>query len=541
MRHNLLIVDDEELIRQGLRARILYLNIKANEIYEAKSGAGAIEITETYPVDIVITDIRMPDMDGLTLIRELKKSGKNMKFIILSGYAEFSYATTAIRLGVNAYLLKPLSNEELKKTFDKLYQKMAEESQIKNALWMQKKMGREKSEYDMEKRLNSLLLDSSDAISGVKSLAKTCQIDSSEIDTDTFLTLGAIHINSETYDNAAFRQIDHDLICFSIRNVFREIKASCRKQIVNSLSDKNRLYAFFFMKNPEKLRNEVEHIFVQMHAVLEKRMGIYLTMGIGRTVHSIDQTLAQESEGALRQRIIYGNSNLYFYEDIGIFSEKNFPVSQVQVLSSYLEKNEIHKIKQLLREIFSEDLLHKYGMPYVRIMWVRILNVILQYYEKKERDASSMEKLLMSFDLPNQIESIPEIRQRIIDIIMDCVHEEMISDLDARSKISMAVAYISEHYSEDLAITDLATRYGMSANYFSSVFKTETSESPVNYITDLRMKRAQELLKDTTLSVADIARRVGYEDSQYFFRVFKKHTGVTPLSFREKTNGRLFR
>jgi YesN/AraC family two-component response regulator len=139
MRHNLLIVDDEELIRQGLRARILYLNIKANEIYEAKSGAGAIEITETYPVDIVITDIRMPDMDGLTLIRELKKSGKNMKFIILSGYAEFSYATTAIRLGVNAYLLKPLSNEELKKTFDKLYQKMAEESQIKNALWMQKR------------------------------------------------------------------------------------------------------------------------------------------------------------------------------------------------------------------------------------------------------------------------------------------------------------------------------------------------------------------------------------------------------------------
>lgn len=132
--------------------------------------------------------------------------------------------------------------------------------------------------------------------------------------------------------------------------------------------------------------------------------------------------------------------------------------------------------------------MRKYGTPYLRIMWVRILNVILKHYDKK-RKASSMEKLLMSFNLPDQIQSASEIQQRITDIIMECVRAEAVNDMNARSKIQMAVRYIQEHYSEDIAINDLAMSYGMSPNYFSSVFKAETSQSAVNYITELKVKK----------------------------------------------------
>ena len=118
MRHNILIVDDEQLIRQGLRARIEYLGIDVDEMFEADNGLMALGIQDAHPIDLVITDICMPDMDGLELIQQMQKKNNQIQFIVLSGYAEFSYAETAIRLGVKAYLLKPVSNDDLKEAFD---------------------------------------------------------------------------------------------------------------------------------------------------------------------------------------------------------------------------------------------------------------------------------------------------------------------------------------------------------------------------------------------------------------------------------------
>ena len=157
MRHNVLIVDDEQLIRQGLRARIEYLGIDVDEIFEADNGLMALGIQDEHPIDLVITDIRMPDMDGLELIQEMQKKNNQIKFIVLSGYAEFSYAETAIRLGVKAYLLKPVSNDDLKDAFDKAYQEMEQTASIRQEVLMKKRMDREKHVYQQEKALECTL------------------------------------------------------------------------------------------------------------------------------------------------------------------------------------------------------------------------------------------------------------------------------------------------------------------------------------------------------------------------------------------------
>lgn len=157
MRHNILIVDDEELIRQGLKARLEYLGIDVDEIFEASNGMEALEVVKNHIVDIAVTDIRMPDMDGLTLIQEMKKIQKNIQFVVLSGYAEFSYAEKAIRLDVKAYLLKPVSSEELKNTFQRLYADMKNHMKIQNAVRMKRQLDREKQEYLLEKEMNTFL------------------------------------------------------------------------------------------------------------------------------------------------------------------------------------------------------------------------------------------------------------------------------------------------------------------------------------------------------------------------------------------------
>ena len=242
-----------------------------------------------------------------------------------------------------------------------------------------------------------------------------------------------------------------------------------------------------------------------------------------------------EARQALKQRIIYGKANIYFYEDIRILGEQEFPVSQLHLLEQYIEHNEIFKVKNLVQEIFSEELVKKYGSAYLRIMWIRILNLLLHHYERRGRNAAEIEKMLQNYNLLDRIQSLQEIRQKIIEMVMECVSTESVADANARSKIQMAIGYIQEHFAENLTVNVLAEHYGMSPNYFSSMFKKEMSRSAVNYITELRINQARELLYHSELSVVDISKKVGYEDSQYFFRVFKKYLGMTPLQYREES------
>lgn len=533
MRHNVLIVDDEQLIRQGLKARMEYLNIEADEIFEADNGLRALKVLDEHPIDLVITDIRMPDMDGLTLIQEMQKREKNIQFIVLSGYAEFSYAETAIRLGVKAYLLKPVSNEELKDAIEKVYSEMEQHASVRQEIQQKKRMTLEKHAYYQEKEINALFAEQNSGVIEHERLCEICGVEDREQIKEQQFYLAIIKINKETFEHQRFRQMDYELVRFAIRNIFGDIETQCGKQIVNSLSNQNQLYAIFCMNNPKKLRMEIDRMFLRMRSVLEKKMDIYTTVGISRCTQSVSGKAASEARHALKQYVIYGKGNIYFYEDVKILTEEEFPVSQLHMLGQYMERNEIYKVKNLVQEMFSEELVKKYGSAYLRIMWIRIMNILLHHYERRGRTAAEVEKILQSYNLPDQIQSLEEIRQRILEMAMECVRTENVADADARSKIQMAVGYIQEHFGENLTVNDLAEHYGMSSNYFSSMFKKEMNQSAINYITELRINKARELLEHSQLSVVDISKKVGYEDSQYFFRVFKKSVGMTPLRYRQ--------
>ena len=537
MRHNILIVDDEQLIRQGLRARIEYLGIDVDEIFEAENGLMALRLQEEHPIDVVITDIRMPDMDGLELIQEMQKKNNQIKFVVLSGYAEFSYAETAIRLGVKAYLLKPVSNDDLKAAFDKAYKEMEQTASVRQEVQMKKRMDREKQVYQQEKALNALFSSQEAGAVTREQLCKLCGYDEKMWagGAESVLYLAILHINKESFEHQRFRPVDHELVRFMIRNIFEEIQAPCEKLLVNSLSDTRQMYGIFIGDDKKKLRMEVERIYLRMRSVLEKKMGIYLTIGVGQYRSQLEGKETSEARQALKQRIIYGKANIYFYEDIRILGEQEFPVSQLHLLEQYIEHNEIFKVKNLVQEIFSEELVKKYGSAYLRIMWIRILNLLLHHYERRGRNAAEIEKMLQNYNLLDRIQSLQEIRQKIIEMVMECVSTESVADANARSKIQMAIGYIQEHFAENLTVNVLAEHYGMSPNYFSSMFKKEMSRSAVNYITELRINQARELLYHSELSVVDISKKVGYEDSQYFFRVFKKYLGMTPLQYREES------
>lgn len=527
--YKVLIVDDEQLIRSGMIARFQYLNFKFERIREAASGVEALALLEKEPADIVITDIKMPDMDGMTLIREAKEKYPGTQFVILSGYAEFEYAETAIELGVKSYLLKPISDDELKRVMRKLFETLEKER-----IFRKHQLETEQKGWLQEKAVNHLWQDNAAFLTEEEAaqLKSTCpELWKKEKGS---LYLVVINIDAKSYEGKKFRHEDIELIRFSVQNVFEEMRSGCWKLIVSNLANPNQLYAMFGRGKVSELRREIERMFLRIQVLFEEKMEIYLTFGVSRPTDFPDKTCVKEAGEALRQRMISGSSNLYFYEDLQVLQSVVFPSVELKMLSQYLERRDMENVYVLLEEILAEDRVQKSGIRYVRMIWIRILNLLLRSCSSLPERKETLTEVLKSFSLVDEAADIESLKKRYLALAEDCMKSGGMAQGNARSRILRAIEYLEAHYNEDIAINELAERYGMSPNYFSSLFKKEKQQSTVNYLIELRIRKAGDYLEHTEMSVADIARTVGYEDSQYFFRVFKKATGQTPLQYRQQ-------
>lgn len=524
MNMRILIADDEELIRQGIKARLEYLYPRPMELYEAEDATKALEILKDQEVDIVITDIKMGDMDGLTLIREIKQLYPSIQFIILSGYAEFEYAEQAIHLGVKAYLLKPISNDSLKKAIDDVVARIEENENLRRALREGERSMAENKDYLMEQEINTQL----------QNVEKSEKTDSNHIAVkNRWLMLSIINIDAESYEQSCFKYKDIDLVKFSIKNVFLELESSCDKIIVSNLSNMNQLYSIISLQNPAQLRVEAEKLYSKLQNILWRKMKILLTFGISSVTEQITTICNKEAQEALLQRLIHGKSNLFFYDDIKILSAEQFPISELHMLYQYIERHDAGNIEFLINEIFSDENIKKYNAAYIRIIWARIINMLLNVANQTfTSDPKNMEKLILNFEIFASFKSMEELRSYLYMLILDGIHMNVDLDMNAKNKIKMGIKYIQDNYNKDIAINELAEMFAISPNYFSTIFKKETGMTTVNYIKEIRLKKACEYLINSGKSIVEISKEVGYEDSQYFFRVFKKSTGVTPLEFR---------
>lgn len=529
MERNILIADDEKLIRDGIKARLEYLELMPRTLYEAENAEEAMEILEEHEVDIVITDIRMGEVDGLSFITQVRPRYPGIQFIILSGYAEFEYAEQAIQLGVKAYLLKPISNDSLKKAVEEAVAKLEEMESLKRTVSEGNRSIAEKRRLLFDKSVNDLLRSDSSLwqTEYSKLVYKEFPVK------DKWVMLALINIDVESYEQGNFAYRDIELVKFSIRNVYNELVSQCDKIIVNNLANMNQLFALISHSNKEKLRIEAEKLFTSLSNQMRRKLKISLTFGFCSALPEISAECHKEAQEALLQRIIHGKSNLYFYDDIRILSADQFPSSELHMLHQYIERRDAGNIEFLINDIFSDENIKKYNTAYIRIIWARIINILLNVANPVfTNDSKNMEKLILNFDIFDTFQSMDELRSYLYMLVLDCIQVNADIDINARNKIKMGIKYIKDNYNRDIAINELAEKFAISPNYFSTIFKKETGQTTVNFIKELRIKKACEYLVNSDKSIVDISKEVGYEDSQYFFRVFKKATGLTPLEYR---------
>lgn len=529
-----MVVDDEALIRQGLLARLAFLGFTFEQVLEAGGGIEALKLLEVTPTDICIVDIQMPDLDGLTFIEQAKKhGGVNTQFILLSGYAEFSYAERAISLGVSDYLLKPLGNEELSRAMNKAMGLLEEAARRRAMDSSRELLAKTHQDFRLEREINALLNEKSARENRNRYPQLQERYPELLCAEEQMLMLGILNIEADSYRQSAFEREDVELLRFSVRNVFSELSSRGAKLIADNLTNMEQMYLIFIGKEAMSLREEVERIFVRIYTLFEKKLDVFLAMGISSCKKILDSAARREAEEALKWRSAQDKINLCFYEDRKMLEIKSFPTAELNVLGMLMERGDLEGMRKSIERIFEEQLHSRYGAQFIHMILGRILNMTLLAFPAGEGREERLEELMAGFALADEAMDPRELADRLYQLLLRYIGQQF-QEAHAEDKIKLAIQYMQQNFERNIAINELAERYGMSANYFSTMFKRETNQSAITFLTNLRVQKAVWYLENTEDSAVDISQRVGYEDSQYFFRVFKKTMGLTPLMYRKE-------
>ena len=525
-----MIVDDEELIRQGIKARLNYLGYQFERIAEADDGETALNLYEKGKYQIIITDIKMTSVSGLQLIRGIKEQDENVQFVIVSGYDDFVYAEEAIRLGVTAYLLKPIANDKLRDVMEQVLNNIAKTKRAQSEDIKALVSNNENAELKFEQRVNELL--NAEKESDAKEIMQSYERLARFLSDDLFYCVGIISIDMDSYREKNMEFQDVNLIRFVIKNITGELSEN-QCLIANNLSDNKQLFAIFFGKDKDALKIRSESLFEKLQTALWKFAKMGVTIGVSSINREICSERLQEAKEAFLQRIIHGNGNLFYYDDIPVLGAEEFPTSELALLKRYAQAHDIGNVEAIINSMLSDEKVQKNNVNYIGVVWIQVLNILFHSLNISMNDsARQIEHEMYNFSRIIQTESLSDIRKRFVKVVTDAMKEDAVPEADADSKILMAKKYIEEHFSEDIPVSVIAEKFYMSPNYFSTVFKKLTGESTISYVTRLRIERAKKELIETERSIAEISELIGYNDSHYFFKLFKKETGMTPLQYR---------
>lgn len=524
--YSLLVVEDEKWIRKGIVHKLKKVDLSFDEIYDAKNGIEALEIIKDNNIDIIITDICMPDMDGIELIKKVKEFNKHIEFIIISGYSEFRYAEAAINMGVKSYLLKPTTDDDLMSALNKVISHIEEKRQYSNLSKenINIKICNEKLTYENE--LNYLLKSR-------QNKSEFLQENYPLMYNSNQYQLMILNINYDAKDECKNKYYD-----------IEEMKAKIFDYLVTNIHFDN-YYAFNNMDilnqililmwgNENRLGLTCDKISKKLFYDCLHEEQISKTIGISTIFENINDELHKSAKKALDLRLIYGLNKIYTGEHIDISNEFIFPKNELKLLKKNIERGYIKNVKVLLAEIFSKERFKESSASNLYFLYSEVVNTI---YETLYSTSVDIEKVtqydLSQYDIMNYANRLEDISLYLFKLIENRLAMNKKTPINCRELVEEITKYIDMHYEEKINVKSLAARYGINPNYFSTIFKEQLGLTCTKYITMKRLDYACRMLKETDINVEEIAKSVGYNDLQYFYRVFKKEFNYTPMEYRK--------
>lgn len=536
--YKILIVDDEELVRKAILQKIDWASLGFASVEEAEDGELALELARKLHPDIVLTDVRMPFMDGLELARHLAEEFPEMLVVILSGHDEFEYVQEAMRSRVYEYLLKPISAAGLHEALVRLTARLDATRKEAEQLNLFREQLRQSLPILRERFFHRLL---SRPI-GKEELLRASQYLDLKADADAFLCC-IFQIDQPVYSIFGESPEDRELLDFSAFNIITDLVGELGI-VINDMENRPVVILLGDDEGNNQLIHNRSILFEMIRQNLSHALQNSWSVGVGRTVHHFtDLALSyQAATEVLAYRLVYGCNRIFDSRD---FSQPHaestfyYPSDTIQELLSRL-KLEDEKIVRQSCAAFFHDLQKQPGLTAenIRIVINDLVNGACRTaLEILGQDAYSAKELFSIQQKTTFASTLMEIEPLITDFLSEICNRIRHQHAGRNSSLIVkAWNYISQHFTdEDLGLNEVAENVSVSPCYLSILFKRETNETFIEHLTRVRMEKAQELLRSSDLKTYEVASRVGYSDPHYFSSCFKKYSGLTPTQFKGKT------
>lgn len=524
--YHLIVVDDEQAIRRGMCNYINWGEMGFQVDADFEDGKETISWLREHPADVILTDIEMAEVSGLELARYVWENHLPARVVILSGYREFEYARKAIEYNVEHYLLKPIRMDELQEVFGKIKKQLDDSRQkqkqrserekefqeflpeLQEQFWVNLLVGglRRKEKIMQKKELLRLNFD----------MEKPCAI----VDVTMELSSDMSQMYYQQRDNR------YNLL----NNIFATEDQRLNYHPVYLTSD---ILKVIVTTNAAV---SVEEFKQELTAQLEKKkeaVSMLLTLEIDASVDEVFDTVTDlaEHKYSLQMHVKEkdGEKICLVQEDYDRLQQK------YRLLMDTIDDGDFDALEGLVESLFFE--FRQFPLDELKQFLVDMFSMLSRKFMKMSMELWQDVKVCMDYQQIMAVEDKKEVKRICLEMLQKInqimeKHQNQVT----RSVVDRAVQYMKEHYGEELSLEMLADHYYLNPTYFSRIFRKYTGKTFTDYLTELRMKKAQELLLLGKYRIYEVSQMVGYKSDKYFCRAFKQYTRLSPSEYCRNRN-----
>ena len=505
----LLIVDDESYTRNGIIDMISWDKLNISEIRQAFDGIDALEIIKDFNPDVILTDIKMPRMNGIDLAINIRNSNPNCEIIFMSSYSDKIYLKSAIQLNAVNYIEKPLDLDEL-------------HNSIKNATFDILKT--KDIQEDIENKIALDLLKSSSITNAINNIKNNYSKNFIDNLNNKFFVNVIVYLVNEITENKS-------IILTKIKNLINNYKFEGFIGFKNN----NSLIINLFSPNltfDYNSNNSLELLLLSISEYLNNFTNHYICIGsIESSLNSIYLSY-DNAKIALNNSFSFNYNSIIFSSNFLDITKENKKVNykDFEILLKNKNKNDIFNYTQKLFKNFKTY--GNYSFSFIKDVYYNLVIITINYYKTKNIEIYNIHKsenLLSTILSFNNIYELNDFLWEKLNLIFD-------SDLN-KNKISepieKIIEFIDNNYTNpNFSLDEVSKNTYLSSSYICVIFKDFMGITLNKYVNELRINKAKELLKDNNIKLKDIAIKTGYSDGNYFTKIFKKETGYNPSDYR---------
>lgn len=514
--YNVLLVDDERIILEGIASVVDWEALGTRLVGKVLDGKQAWDLIQEQQPHIVITDIKMPEMDGLELIEKTREKYPEIVFIILSGHEHFSLAQSAMKLGVRHYLLKPCNEHKIMQVLEEVVEELKEMERrgafiLNNKANFAKVLPKLKEQFLKEAITNKTYGEREwqyyGRLLGIDIAGKPVRLMLFEIEGE--------------YD------FEH---LFALQNIASELVGKAGRHIYLNTTIRDRLVLLaeeWTMDEWTALMMKVREVYREYY-----RLDITITISKPGMIQHI-RRMYREALECLSHRIYLGEGSIITGDDIDMDGsrEEEIPFDG-DLLSAVIRSGDLERVRQVIHDIFAGLKAAKPSIVVIQYYVLEIFLVIARLNRKRELE-DHVRQLLLSGGLT----TIDHAKRYLLEMAEEAANEFLEANRQSQSRtVERVKQYVQEHLAdESLTLSKLAQEvFHLNVDYLGKLFRKETGEKFSNYLMRVRMEEAKKLIaRSDGLKVVEIAAKVGFgSNPPYFSQVFKRHTGYTPSEYK---------